>query len=245
MERVCVWVPGNPVTLTAPATVADPWKRAVAEAVRSEWKSGFLHAPCAVYLAFFLTRDRYPATAIFNLLKATTDGLSHVVFGASPSGQPGPWSREDFWITQLVAEKRMADGEPGVTIEMRSPSSDFTRCAMSPVVEGFIPGSPPLWPGDKAGQQKVLEWRRRVERVLRPSMGPDPQTRLAITLRFQIEPGRMNTSDLDNFCVPASQAVVNALFGDFSHVAAVEKIAAEKVATSPDQYGIRVQVQYV
>jgi len=245
MKHISVWVPGNPVTLTALAQVADPWKRAVSTAVRAQWSGGFLRDPCAVVLDFSLVPGRYHTTAVFNLLKATIDGLSHVIFKPSPSGQPGPWSREDFWITQLVARKRIADKQPGVTIELRPPRADLPRRAEPPVVEAFIPGSPPLWPGDEAGQQKVVQWRDRIKRVLRPSEPPNSQTQLAVTLRFQIESERMNTSDLDNFCVPAAQAVVQAVFGNLRRGTAVEEIAAEKIVTSPDKYGVAVQVRYI
>ena len=245
MKHVSVWVPGNAPTLTAPAGVAEPWKLAVSDAVHAKWTGGFLNNPCAVVLHFSLAHGRYRSTALFNLLKATIDGISHTIFKPSPSGQPGPWSREDFWITQLVARKRMAHREPGVSIHLGPPTSNFIRRTGSPVFEAFIPGSPPLWPGDDAGQQRVVQWRNRIKDMVRSIEPPDWRTRLSITLRFQIEPERMNTSDLDNFCVPASQAVVNALFGDLSHVAAVEGIAAEKVVTKPDQCGVTVQVQYV
>ena len=245
MKPISVWVPGNPVTLTAPARVADPWKRAVSAAVRAQWTGGFLDDACAVLLDFSLTPGRYPTTAVYNLLKATVDGLSHVIFKPSPSGQPGPWSREDFWITQLVARKRMADKRPGVAIELRPPGADLTQYPEPPVIEAFIRGSPPLWPGDEAGQRKVEAWRTRSKAVLIPAVPPPSQTRLALAFRFQIEPERVNSSDLDNFCVPAAQAVVQALFGDLSRGPSVQEIAAEKVATSADNCGVAVQVRYI
>lgn len=245
IKQISVWVPSNPVTLTALAKIADPWKRAVADAVRAQWLGGFLHEPCAVALDFSLAPGRYRTTAVFNLLKATIDGLSYVIFASSPSGQPGPWSREDFWITQLVAKKRMADREPGVSMELGPPQSNFIEPLESPDIQTLVPGSPPLWPGDQAGQQKVVEWRNRIERMLKPSQPPNSQTRLAITLRFQVEPERMNSSDLDNFCVPAGQAVANAVFGSLRHVTAIEEIAAEKLVASPDKCGIVAQVRYM
>ena len=245
MKPISLWVPGNPVTLTAPVHVADPWKRAVSAAVHAEWTCGFLDEACAVLLEFSLLPGRYPTTAVFNLLKATVDGLSHVIFKPAASGQPGPWSREDFWITQLVARKRMADREPGVAIELRPPGPDLMQYGEPQVIEAFIPGSPPLWPGDEAGQRKVVAWRTRRRAMLTPAVPPPCQTRLALAFRFQIEPERMNSSDLDNFCVPAAQAVVQALFGDLSCGPSIQEIAAEKVATSADNHGVAVQVRYV
>jgi len=245
MKPISVWVPGNPVTLTAPARVADPWKRAVSAAVRAQWTGGSLDDACAVLLDFSLLPGRYPTTAVFNLLKATVDGLSYVVFKPSPSGRPGPWSREDFWITQLVARKRMADKQAGVAIELRPPGADFTQYPEPPATEAFIRGSPPLWPGDEAGQRKVEAWRTRCKAMLTPTAPPPSQTRLALAFRFQIEPEGMNSSDLDNFCIPAAQAVVQALFGDLSSGPSIQEIAAEKVATSADNYGVAVQVRYM
>jgi hypothetical protein len=46
---------------------------------------------------------------VANLLKATIDGMSRALFAHSASGQPGPWSTEDWWITQLDARKVAAD----------------------------------------------------------------------------------------------------------------------------------------
>ena len=245
METISVWVQGNPVTMTAPAYVADPWKRAVAAAVCAQFAGDFLREPCAVELDFSLLRDRYSTTAVFNLLKATLDGLSHVVFAPSPSGQPGPWSREDFWITQLVARKRIADKQPGVGIQLRAPCAHATQNAEPPVIDAFIPGSPPLWPGDQAGQRKVQAWRTLSRPMLTPSGCPPSQTRLGISLRFQIERGRMMSSDLDNFCVPAAQAVVQAVLGDLNRGQSIQEISAEKVATSADSYGVAVEVRYI
>ena len=81
--------------------------------------------------------------------------------------------------------------------------------------------------------------------MLTPAMPAPSQARLAMALRFQIEPERMKSSDLDNFCVPAAQAVVQAVFGDLNRGQSIQEISAEKVATSADSYGVAVEVRYI
>ena len=53
------------------------------------------------------------------------------------------------------------------------------------------------------------------------------------------------STDLDNFCVPAAQAVVQAVLGDLNRGQSIQEISAEKVATSADSYGVAVEVRYI
>ncbi len=224
-----VFVPGDPAGLTASSTIAEPWKRAVAQRVQEDWFGGYLREPCRVELRLCVRRARDRTTAVSNLLKATLDGLAHVIFcPCSAGGQPGPWNREDFWITQLVAEKAAAASETGVFIRVGGPIPDHLSSAGDPFVQTFVRGSPPLLPGDRTGQQKVVAWRYQLQQQISALKHEPPTGPFSLSLSFHIESSRMLSSDLDNFCVPAAQAASLAMTGSFHSSAKLRRLAAEK-----------------
>lgn len=233
------FVGGHPPTLTSPANVADPWKTAVANAIRTQWKNDFIRKPCRITLTFELMPDRCDSTALFNLFKPTIDGVANAVFAPAAAGQPGPWSREDHWIFQLSATKKMAR-EPGVLIELGECVGD-RELRRDATAEAFIPGSPPLWPGDQVGQQKVVDWRRRFQEYL--AFPPLPEhTLLDVSFVFDVETTRIERCDLDNLCVPAAQGVALAAFRDLKFVPRIQCIVADKNAAEPGSCGIGVSV---
>jgi hypothetical protein len=238
-----VTVPGQAAGLTAARTVAEPWKIAVADAVRRQWTGGYLSEPCVVRLTFNVGPARFRDTAIFNLLKSVIDGLSHVIFAPDPSGQPGPWARQDWWVDSLSAEKRLASGPPSVRIQIGpvdTPTPDLPGEALASL---FLPGRPPLWPGDQAGQERVLRWRAQCAEVLRAPSPLAGGTLLYVALDFALEPARLRRADLDNLCVPAAQAVAFALFGDLRHAPSITSLRATKrPAGDTDAVGVQVSV---
>lgn len=238
-----VTVAGRAAGLTALSRIAEPWKIAVAQAVRSVYVGPFINEPCAIDLTFNVDSARMKDTAIYNLLKATIDELSNIIFAGSPSGPRGQWSREDWWITELSSHKRVTDSFPSVRIEVGSALTAHAENSTAPLIDIFMPGSPPLWPGDSVGQQKVIEWRAALQRRVQI---PDLLSNQSLTIDFQfiIEPVRFQTADLDNFCVPAAQAVVYAVFGHHRHAPRISDIHAIKVmARSENDIGVRVQIR--
>jgi hypothetical protein len=225
-----VVVPGFAATLTAPKAIAEPWKIAVADAVGRHRTEGPLQEPVRVELLFGIPETRFRDTAVFNLLKSTIDGLSAALFHPSPSGQPGPWSREDWWITELVAEKVVANGAAA-----RITFAD-------PLVAAIVPGEPPLWPGDAAGQVRVLDWRQRAA-VICGTAHIRPEGPVEAHLEFVIGETRMRTSDLDNFCVPAGQALAAIAFGDSrSGTRIARMVASKRVAVGAELPHTRLEV---
>jgi hypothetical protein len=241
MDAFTVRVPGSPAGLTASREVAEPWKRAIADAVRAaRQRTDFVREPCAIDLAFHLTPARQKDTALYNLLKSTIDGLSNAVFAPSPSGQPGEWSREDWWITELRARKVIAD-DPGVEITLGPARGGATDTTVPSSVDVFVPGSPPLWPGDGAGQRKVLAARELMRDAI--PAGVQMPSALCLDFTFMIEPARSKSSDLDNYCVPAAQNVCAVLYGNVRQGVVIVELTARKIlADALRDVGTRIRV---
>ena len=194
-------------------------------------------------ITFRLSPDRYRDTAIFNLLKATIDGVSAVLFDAVPAGPRQRWSYEDWWIVALSAKKAIADGEPTVNLEIGSPNDHGASAVATPAADIDIPGSPPLWPGDARGQARVLQWREfAVERLASVRQSFRRDAKIGLHFGFRIEQSRLRTSDLDNFCIPAAQAVSYSLFGDGRRANILELAATKQVARPDSDVGTRVRV---
>lgn len=230
-------IPGYAAGLTASSTIAEPWKQAVADAVRKEWAGGFLREPVRLELLFGLPPGRFRMTAVYNLLKATVDGLSNVIFAPSPSGQRGPWAREDWWVHGLVAEKRIAP-VPFVSIGISPYDALSTSPKVPPLLTIVVPGAPPPWPGDSPGQRRVREWRERaIALVAQPPLTVE---QVMCRLQFVVAPSRFITTDLDNLCIPACQTAIALAFGDDRQRARLVRIEATKSATSfgEDPYAV-------
>ncbi len=198
-----VIVQGNPAVLTATGNVATSWKELVAAAARGAFPQGYVLAePCHVELKFHLPPTTYATTALHNLLKATIDGLGQAMFAASPGTKLTKWHTEDWWITSLAASKKPTDREP--RLEFRIVSGIQPCPAPAPdrnlLVDATIAGSPPLF---ASNMQKELAWRKRLRAQVMLPIAIPPTTRLAAGVIFTIEPSRMISADLDNFCVPA------------------------------------------
>jgi len=54
-----------------------------------------------------------------------------------------------------------------------------------------------------ANMQKELEWRKLLQAQVGQPIDSKSTTQLATSIIFTIEPSRMKSTDLDNFCVPA------------------------------------------
>jgi hypothetical protein len=67
----------------------------------------YIQDPCDVVLSFDLDAAAVRNTALFNLLKATIDGLSSVLFAPANPAKPTDWHREDWLITGLTASMRL------------------------------------------------------------------------------------------------------------------------------------------
>jgi len=107
----------------------------------------------------------------------------------------------------------------------------------------FVPGSPPLLPGDAVGVEKVNKWREYLVQSLHVVEQVSEDTSLGCDFCFAIEPERVQTSDLDNFCVPAAQALGYALFGDVNQARRLVDLHAIKAAADvSNPLGTRVQV---
>jgi len=238
---VDVTVPGHAASLSATQNIAEPWKLSVWQAVKDVWQQGYLKEPCAVRFTFNLETSLYKQTAVYNLLKSTTDGLSRAIFDKCPGGSE--WNREDWRIVQLHARKQVATQAPSVRIEIDPPTSQPLHVTENLLAHTFVPGSPPLWPGDSVGATKVMKWREHLVQSLEVAKQPDVSMALGCDFHFAVEPDRMQTSDLDNFCVPAAQAVGRALFGDVNQARRLIGLHATKMGVSGDnQLGTRVRV---
>jgi hypothetical protein len=200
-------VTGRPALLTSSRAISDAWKTAVWTAAVERWTLGTVAEPCSVSLTFRIPRASFAATAIGNLLKSTIDGLSRALFAHVTSGQPGPWSTEDWWICDLSASKIVAEADAGVEIRF---SSDCAGPALPHVGEIEVVGSPAVWIG--SGER---DWRVRLSSAVAAAHPPVLPDRLGVELGFKIESQRMKSADIDNLCVPALQAVHGGLFGPY------------------------------
>jgi len=231
---------GRPALLTDPSRVAEQWKCRVAEKVGNKWPHGYIEEPCAVQLAFDLQRARFGDTALFNLLKHTIDGLSHVIFAPSTFGKPSPWNRQDWRITELYAWKNIAR-MPGVRITVGPAVSGPHSIPRESIADDFVPGSPPLWAGP--GSAALYECRRAYERVLQIARPVDPSILLRADLGFSIEPERTEISDLDNYCITAGQAVCYSVFGNLKRPHRLMELHATKSTTCANtEAGVQVRV---
>ncbi len=217
ISPIRVSLSGAAAGLIASRDKAEPWKTAAAQAVAAKHVGGYIREPCAVQLSFNMVHARYADTALFNLLKATIDGLSNTIFATSPSGQPGVWSREDWRITELHADKYRTFQSPSVEIGIGPIGSTRTESVGVPIAELFVPGNVPPLSGDAAGQVRVIQWRGAIQAGVRMVQPVGPDTEISVAFDFGIEPNRARRTDIDNLCVPAAQAVCSAVFGDLRH----------------------------
>jgi Holliday junction resolvase RusA-like endonuclease len=246
VSPISVSVSGSPAILSGDKATADTWKEAVARAVAAKHMSGYIKEPCGVHFTFNVMPSRFRDTALFNLLKSTIDGLSNVVFAASPSGQPGKWSREDWRITELLAFKKQVNGSPSTEIAIEPIGATLGQISGFRLPDAFVPGKVPPLPGGSVGQDRVNEWRREFVNHLSMSGLATSSTRIAISFLFLIEQSRMLDTDIDNLCVPACQAVCHALYGDLRHGQNVVALHAVKaLAHTYGELGTRVRIWLV
>jgi hypothetical protein len=135
---------------------------------------------------------------LFNLLKATVDGLSNVLFAPANRVTPSQWNREDWLIAELGAYKRPADQASGVRIQVMPRSGIPTGDPARETAIAFVPGNPPPWPGDAKGARRVREWMELFLAHLSlraPVLGPAAGT-ISIVFEFVLAPDRMQTTDL-------------------------------------------------
>lgn len=234
---VAAFVPGHPATLTAERSTAEPWKQAIAAAVGAQWSGGYISEPCSIDLIFDLRPDRYRSTAVFNLLKATIDGVANAVFApATGGGQPGPWHREDWWITQLTATKREAE-EPGVSIRLLiPPGADPEPRGGHVLMDATVPGRAPVW---ASAGDKEARWREQLVAIARP-VNADA---IDIWLGFSLGSDRYQQTDLDNLVVPAAQAAGASVFGHLRSGTRVRSVrAVKRVAASEADIATHVVV---
>lgn len=242
-----VTVFGRAAVLTSPKPIADDWKWAVARMVGESWCRGYLIEECGIELTFELTAARFRDTALANLLKATIDGLANQVFAPAPGGQPGPWAREDWRITALTARKQLGTADPRARVVVAVPPLAPPPAEQALIVDLFVPGSPPLYPGDQAGVERVRAWREHLRQLLASRM-PLPladaaTTRLGAAFDFTVEPARMKTADLDNFCHPAALAVGALLLGQpFATRNLVALRGTKREATDMGSVGTRIRI---
>jgi hypothetical protein len=232
-------VPGRVALLTAPVAVAEPWKWAVAEAVAAAWRGAYIQEPCAVDLTFALGPARFADTALFNLLKATVDGLSHALFAPAHGKSPGPWHREDWRIVELHAWKQSASEAPYTRIRIGPPGQSTPAGRVAPIIEGFVAGRPAVWvsSADNAG------YRTKFVNALQAKRRATPDELIAARLDFFVEPDQFESADLDNFCVPAAIAACQATFGDMKHPQRLVELRATKApARTPSEAGTAVTV---
>ena len=241
-----VIVGGSAAGLTAPVTIALPWKERVAAEVARRWSHGYLEEDCAVHLTFNLTPGKFKQTAVFNLLKSTIDGLSEPIFAPGAQGHKSRWNRQDWRITELTACKEIATQEPSVRIAVGSPSYSRVHAVDEAVAVAFVAGEPPLFPGDQAGTNRVLQWREDLKQVLRITKPLDKDARLAIDLRFITTAPRIVNADLDNLCIPTVQAIGLVLLGTFSQAyRLVEVHATKEITTAENPVGTHVGIWQV
>jgi hypothetical protein len=235
-------VPGRPALLIDTKANADAWKQQVAEAVGAVWAGPYLAEPCAVRLVFQLPAARVWSVGLVNLLKATIDGMSARLFAPSTLGHVGPWNTEDWWITELHARKEPAEDTPGVEITVGPAGGTFAPAPGPGLVAAFVPGRVPLWAAPEAGAPCYAAYKQAFAGT--PLLPPDQD--VGAHWRFVIEPGRMRSADLDNFCVPAGIATCYALFGDLKHPQRlIELYATKEAAPTADALGTHVQVWQV
>jgi hypothetical protein len=234
-----VTIAGQATVLTSAGKAAEEWKRQIAQTVLPKWRRAPLRQACGIRLTYNQSPARYRDTALVNLLKGTIDGLGSVVFAPSRSGGR-PYDTEDWWIHQLVATKQMAPNQPYVRIQLVPVSGVIVHPKQPLVVEGFVPGSPPLWPGDAAGQRKVNDNRIGYTQHLELIRQVPSDTYLGAWLQFVIEPERMGFSDLDNFCIPATQALCHHVYGQRNTTRIVELQASKRAAGYGDPVGVHV-----
>lgn len=148
-----VTVMGQAALLTSPTHVAEPWKQRVVQAVRPAWPGPPLRQPCTVRLTFSMVPARYHDTALANLLKVIIDALGSVIFApaSAPVRDPRAYHAEDWWIDEIVAKKQQTLAEPNARIELLPVGTLPEDAAHELLVQGFVPGSPPLLAGDNAG----------------------------------------------------------------------------------------------
>jgi hypothetical protein len=231
---LAVGVSGSPAVLTAAASIATPWKEKVASTIRVLWPDNYaLAEPCHLELNFHLSPTMYAMTALHNLLKATIDGLGQVVFAASPGTKLTKWHTEDWWITTLAASKRITDGEPHLELKLTPGTQPYTGAAENHnvLVDVSITGSPPLF---ATNAQKERAWREQLVAKVGNPIAVAPTTPLAASLVFNIEPSRMKSADLDNFCVPAMTAlkVISLSARSVVELYATKRVAGESTELS-------------
>jgi hypothetical protein len=232
-------VQGRAASLTAAGAVAEPWKWAVAEAVAAVWGGGYIQEPCSVDLTFALGPARFADTALFNLLKATVDGLSHALFAPARGKSPSPWHREDWRIVELHAYKQSMREAPSARIRIGPPAQSMPAGPEEPIIEGFVAGRPALWvsSADNAG------YRTKFVHALQAKRRATPDELVAARLDFLVERDRFQSADLDNFCVPAAIAACQATFGDIKHSQRLVELHATKaLAKTPSETGTAVAV---
>lgn len=184
---------GRAATLTAHKRVAEPWKRAVADAVGAEWTNPFIAYPVAVELEFGLTPTEFRSTALHNLLKAAIDGLSLPLFAAGRHGHRTDWNREDGWITSLSASKHPSENDR-LAIRVRTADAP-------PAIKGItVSGRPAPWvtAGEAAWKAAVVEAARRHGFPMPPSN---------LTAVFTLDPRSYPMTDIDNLAVPLVSAL--------------------------------------
>lgn len=238
------WISGQPATLTATRVFAEPWKWEVAKRVQEIWPHPYLREPCELNLVFHISPSRYSATAVANLLKATIDGMSHVVFAEGGPGKPGPWTRQDHWIIKLTAAKVEAGSASGVQLHLSSAilaqPTDIAYIVDETFVETFVGGVPAVWVGSGENEWKELVRKRVFESAPRQAQGWT-----AISLEFRLTEDRLWKVDIDNLVIPACQAVARAIYRGGGHAMGnVTSIEASKVTVaSLAESGLYVRVR--
>ncbi len=220
---VDVFVTGRAAVLTALKPTALPWKLACFEAAKGQWTGDFLAEPCTLDLTFTLDPVNYKRTALFNLLKSTVDGVARALFAPARVGA-GEWDCADWWIDYLVARKVIGQ-DVGTRIRVGRgvvPTEPVSEL----ILHVQVPGSPPPWPGDAAGQARVLAWKETLKTIA--GHQPIAPCEVAAGFNFNVEAERFRRSDLDNFCVPAGQAICEVLFGGVGQQSRLVEIRSSK-----------------
>jgi len=104
--------------------------------------------------------------------------------------------------TDAAASKRLTDGEPHLELKRTPGAQPYTGTTEkhNALFDVDIPGSPPFF---ATNAQEELAWREQLAAKVMTPIAVTPTTPLAASLVFTIEPSRMKSADLDNFCVPA------------------------------------------
>ncbi len=225
-----VVVEGRPATLTAKG---EEWKTRVSQRCADAWTRGPIEEVCSVQLDFSVEASWLPIVALHNLLKQTIDGMGRAVFLQSPSGQPGPWGTDDWWITALRATKSV--GAPGVRI----------RLSGTPIVEPHAPfarfevsGRPAPW---ITSREKA--WIQAIAAATQESLPAGRADDTGVQLDFRIGDASMRTTDIDNLCVPALQGVHRGLVGPYIQGAPnhITEFYATK-SVDPSNLGVTIQL---